>query len=417
MDIPRTRTYTKPMSDAPTVRFFDRTTPPHVSTLILLAGLSALSMNIFLPSLPSISAWYEADYALVQLSVSLFLAVNAVLQILIGPISDRYGRRPVILGGIGIFILMTIGCLLAPTIEIFLAFRMGQAVIVTAMVLSRAVIRDMVPQEQAASMIGYVTMGMAVVPMVGPAVGGMLDNQFGWQASFWFLLLAGAALFWLTWNDLGETATHRSSSFRQQFTEYPELLTARRFWGYSLSAAFTSGTFFAYLGGAPYVGSEVFGLDPATLGIFFGAPAIGYIIGNGLSGRFSARVGINVMILCGTIATTVGLSVSLGLNWAGLKTVWGFFGFMTIVGLGNGLVIPNAMAGMLSVRPQLAGTASGLGGAIMIGGGAALSTFAGVVLTGAESAGPLIALMLVSSFCGLVSIAYTIRREAALQGH
>ena len=294
---------------------------------------------------------------------------------------------------------------------------MGQAVIVAAMVLSRAVIRDMVPQEQAASMIGYVTMGMAVVPMVGPAVGGMLDNQFGWQASFWFLLLAGAALFWLTWNDLGETATHRSSSFRQQFTEYPELLTARRFWGYSLSAAFTSGTFFAYLGGAPYVGSEVFGLDPATLGIFFGAPAIGYIIGNGLSGRFSARVGINVMILCGTIATTVGLSVSLGLNWAGLKTVWGFFGFMTIVGLGNGLVIPNATAGMLSVRPQLAGTASGLGGAIMIGGGAALSTLAGVVLTGAESAGPLIALMLVSSFCGLVSIAYTIRREAALQGH
>ena len=417
MDIPCPRTYTNPMSDAPTVRFFDRTTPPHVSTLILLAGLSALSMNIFLPSLPSISAWYEADYALVQLSVSLFLGVNAALQILIGPISDRYGRRPVILGGIGIFILMTIGCLLAPTIEVFLAFRMGQAVIVTAMVLSRAVIRDMVPQEQAASMIGYVTMGMAVVPMVGPAVGGMLDNQFGWQASFWFLLLAGAALFWLTWNDLGETATHRSSSFRQQFTEYPELLTARRFWGYSLSAAFTSGTFFAYLGGAPYVGSEVFGLDPATLGIFFGAPAIGYIIGNGLSGRFSARVGINVMILCGTIATTVGLSVSLGLNWAGLKTVWGFFGFMTIVGLGNGLVIPNATAGMLSVRPQLAGTASGLGGAIMIGGGAALSTLAGVVLTGAESAGPLIALMLVSSFCGLVSIAYTIRREAALQGH
>ena len=95
------------MSDAPTVRFFDRTTPPHVSTLILLAGLSALSMNIFLPSLPSISAWYEADYALVQLSVSLFLGVNAALQILIGPISDRYGRRPVILGGIGIFMLMT----------------------------------------------------------------------------------------------------------------------------------------------------------------------------------------------------------------------------------------------------------------------------------------------------------------------
>ena len=415
MDIPHPPAYTRPMTPAPAVRFLDRTTPPHISTLILLAGLSALSMNIFLPSLPSIAAWYDADYALVQLSVSLFLGINAILQLFIGPISDRYGRRPVILTGIVIYLVMTVACMVAPTIEIFLACRMGQAVIVVAMVLSRAIVRDMVPQDQAASMIGYVTMGMALVPMVGPAIGGALDTWFGWQASFVFLFVAGIALFWMTWRDLGETNKNPSSSFRQQASQYPELLTSRRFWGYCLAAALGSGAFFAYLGGAPYVGANIFGLDPATLGFFFGAPAIGYATGNFISGRYSARFGVNSMVLWGSIAATVGLGMSLAVDIAGHSTIWTFFGFMTTVGFGNGMVIPNATAGMLSVRPQLAGTASGLGGAIIIGGGAALSAVAGTVLEGAPTPGPLIGLMFGSCALGVASIAYTIRRDAQVR--
>ena len=176
------------------VRFLDRTTPPHIATLILLAGLGALSMNVFLPSLPSMSVYFNADYRLVQLSVTVYLAMNAVLQVFIGPISDRYGRRPVILAGIGIFMAATLGCIFAPTIEVFLVFRMIEAAIITSLVLSRAIIRDMVPQDEAASMIGYVTMGMAVVPMIGPVFGGVLDELFGWQANFWLLFLAGGAI-------------------------------------------------------------------------------------------------------------------------------------------------------------------------------------------------------------------------------
>ena len=258
-------------------------------------------------------------------------------------------------------------------------------------------------------------MGMAIVPMIGPAFGGVLDDLFGWQANFWLLFIAGAVVFWLTWRDLGETATRRPTSFKAQFTEYPELLKARRFWGYSMAAAFASGSFFAYLGGAPYVGTEIFGLSPAALGLFFGAPALGYALGNGISGRFSARIGINRMILWGAMINAMGMALSLGLNLAGLKTVWAFFGCMTFVGFGNGLVIPNATAGMLSVRPRLAGTASGLGGAIMIGGGAGLSAIAGWVLGDGESATPLILLMLGSGLAGLGAIVYTIRREAQLR--
>ncbi len=404
------------MSYASRVRFLDRSTPPHIVTLILLAGLSALVMNIFLPSLPNMTAYFQTEYWLMQLSVAVYLGVNAILQILIGPISDKLGRRPVILWGIGAFCVATLGCIYAPDIYVFLGFRMAQAVIVTAMVLSRAVVRDCVPQDQAASMIGYVTMGMAVVPMIGPAFGGVLDQYFGWQANFWLLLVLGFALFWLTWSDLGETAKVSGLTLGQQFAQYPELLTSPRFWGYAIASGMSSGAFFAYLGGAPYVGTEVFGLTPAELGFFFGAPAIGYFCGNFVSGRFSARIGVNRMVMLGTIINCIGIILSMAMFWMGLGSQWTFFGFMTFVGLGNGMTIPNATAGMLSVRPHLAGTASGLGGAIMLGGGAGLSALAGFLLVPGTGAWPLLWIMLATAICAVIAIQLVIWRSAHLAG-
>ncbi len=404
------------MSTPLPVQFLSRTSPPHIFTLIVLTGLGALSMNIFLPSLPAMTTYFETDYRVMQLSVSLYLAVNAVLQVVIGPISDRFGRRPVLIGGLILFLLATIGCLLARSIEVFLFFRMMQAVVVVGLVLGRAVVRDMYDEAQAASQIGYVTMGMAVVPMIGPAIGGVLDETLGWQANFWMLLALGVLVLTLIWLDLGETAQAKSASFAEQFREYPELLTARRFWGYCLSAGFASGAFFAYLGGAPYVGSEVFGLSATEVGLYFGAPALGYFFGNGISGRYSMRYGINTMVLWGCVVSAAGLTLSLLFFLAGLKTALVFFGFMTFVGLGNGMVLPNATSGMLSVRPHLAGTASGLGGAIMLGGGATLSAGAGALLTRGDGAYPLILIMLTTSILAVIAILYVIRREAQVTG-
>ena len=263
------------MSTRPAVRFLDRTTAPHITTLVLLSGLSALSMNVFLPSLPGMAAYFQADYAVMQLSVSAYLAVSAGAQLAVGPISDRYGRRAVVLAALVLFLLATIGTLVAPTAGWFLAFRMAQAVIATTFVLARAVVRDMVPDEQAASMIGYVTMGMSLAPMIGPVIGGSLDEVFGWKANFALLLLLGLAVTWLTWKDMGETATRGGTPFAEQLRQYPELLTSPRFWGYAAAAAGSSGAFFAYLGGAPWVGANVFGLSPAQLGFYFAAPAVG----------------------------------------------------------------------------------------------------------------------------------------------
>jgi len=190
-------------------RFLDRKTPPHIATLILMAGLSALTMNIFLPSLPGMAAWFDVPYALMQLSVALYLALSAVLQVIIGPVSDRFGRRKVLLAALGLFLIATAGTLLAPTATIFLVFRMAQAVVAAGMVLSRA-----------------------VVPMIGPVIGGVLDEAFGWQANFGLLAVLGVVVLALVWADLGETATLRKVTLGDQLRSYPGLLTSQRFWGY-----------------------------------------------------------------------------------------------------------------------------------------------------------------------------------------
>lgn len=402
------------MAPHPSVRFLDRRSPPHLLTLILLAGLAAMAMNVFLPSLPNMAEDFGVDYRVMQLSVPAYLAVNALLQILVGPLSDRYGRRPVILGSLLLFLLATLGTLLAPTAEVFLFFRMLQAVIVAGMVLSRAVVRDMVPEAQAASMIGYLTMGMAVVPMLSPILGGALDAAFGWQGSFAVMLLAGAGVLALAWADLGETATSRPASFAAQFREYPHLLAARRFWGYCGAATFTSGSFFAYLGGAPWVGSEVFGLSAGAVGVYLGVPALGYILGNFLSGRYSTRIGTDRMVLWGAIVVSAGLMASLLTFRAGWQAPALFFGLFAFMGLGNGMVLPNATAGMLSVRPRLAGTASGLGGAITIGGGAALAALAGMLLTPGSGPYPLLLLMLAAALAAIPCILYVMHRRRRL---
>lgn len=403
------------MAHIPKARFLDRTTPPHIATLILLAGMSAMVMNMFLPSLPKMTEHFDTQYSVMTLSVSLYLGVSGVLQIFIGPISDRYGRRPVLIWGIFGFLVATIGCLLAPTAGTFLFFRMCQAVIAVGMVLSRAIVRDLFEQDKAASMIGYVTMGMAIVPMISPMFGGLLDELFGWKANFALLLILGTLALWLTWKDLGETAVSSGKTLRAQFAEYPELLTSPRFWGYSLAAGFCSGAFFAYLGGGPFVGSDVFGLSPFWVGIFFGAPAVGYFLGNMLTGLLAQRVGVNRLLMTGTLVNASGCALSLLIFLLGFGSPFSFFGLMTFVGLGNGLVIPNATAGMLSVRPHLAGTASGLGGAIMIGGGAALSVLAGASLNETTGAFPLLYIMLgtaLAAVCAMLTVFWRERRLA-----
>ena len=398
------------------VRFLNRSTPPHILTLILLASISALTMNIFLPSLPNIASELNSSTSILGLSVGIYLASSAVLQLIIGPFSDQFGRRPLILWSLIIFCISTLATVFITNTAQFLILRIFQAISASCMVLARAIVRDTTESiEKAGSKIAYVTMGMALVPMVGPAIGGLLDYQYGWEASFWLLFILGLVILIISFFDVGETLSDHNQSFLEQISTYPSLLRSKRFWGYCLSSAFVSGAFFSYLGGAPFVGNEVFGLEPKDLGFWFGAPAIGYILGNFLSGRFSTKIGLDKMIFLGVTTALFGVSISMTISLLDHGSVLSFFGLMTLVGLGNGMSIPNATAAMMSINPKLAGTAAGLGSAIMIGGGAGLSAIANFILIHGSSEIPLIMLMWTSVFCGLCSVAYVSYRKKTLE--
>ncbi|WP_133487231.1 multidrug effflux MFS transporter [Aliiroseovarius marinus] len=404
----------KDVNPAKATRFLDPSTPPSLFTLTFVAAMAAVSMHIFLPSLPGMARHFQANYHLIQLSVALYLFMNGALQLVVGPLSDRYGRRPIIMSGFAIYILATLGCLAAPDVYTFLAFRMMQATVAVGMVLSRAAIRDMVPGDQAASMIGYVTMGMSVVPMLAPSLGGLLDQHYGWKASFWMQSLTGLLALTLLWRDMGETAPRQFDGFAAQFRAYPALLTSPRYWGYCLTATLTSGAFFAYLGGAPYVGSEIYGMTPSRLGYFFGAPAAGYFVGNFLSGRYAVRVGMIRMIFGGALITAFGMIAAMLIFAVGGGSEYIFFGAMILVGVGNGLTLPSANAGIMSVRPELAGSAIGLSGTLMMVGGAGVSAFAGFALGDGMSPMPLLWVMLGSAVLAVVTMLGVIRRERRL---
>ena len=402
------------MDNFPAARFFDRTTQPTMLTLVLLASISALAMNIYLPSLPQMAIEFSTTPAAMGLSVGVYLGTSALIQLFAGPISDRIGRRKIVQISLIIFVIASISCAYAQSFETFLMYRAIQSVAATCMIVSRAIVRDTTDTASSGSRIAYVTMGMAVVPMFSPALGGFIDTNFGWEGTFFVLAGLGVIMLMLSYFDQGETAPVSDKSILGQFQNYPILLTSKRFWGYCLASAFGSGSFFAYLGGAPAVGAEVYALDPQSVGLFLGAPAFGYFFGNFIAGRYSKSIGIDLMVLYGLVLALFGMSLSFAISALGYGSALSFFGFMTFVGLGNGMSIPNATAGMLAIKPELAGTASGLGSAMMIGGGAALSALAGPVLHMGSGDLALIALMWLSVFIGILLILLVIKRNRTL---
>ena len=395
----------------PKPRYFDRTTPPHITTLVLIASLGSITLSIFLASLPEMARYFDVPYALMQLAITGYLALTAFAHLLLGPISDRFGRRPVMLVSIILFIIATLGAVYSTSFEAFMLFRVLQSVMVSGLILSRTIVRDLVAREHAASMIGYVTMGMALVPMLAPPLGGFLAELFGWQSNFHFLNLFALIVFIVCWFDQGETNRNKMASFAEQIKAYPDLLKSRRFWGYALTAAFSAGTFFAYLGGAPFVGSEIYGLSSAQIGAYLMLTPAGYLVGNGISGKYTNRLGIYKMITIGIIITLVGMLGALVSVLVGWDHPMAFFLFTISIGLGNGMTLPSANAGLLDVKPELAGSASGLGGALMTLGGAAFSALSGAMLTASSGPLPLVLCIILASVLALIAALYAIRIE------
>jgi DHA1 family bicyclomycin/chloramphenicol resistance-like MFS transporter len=377
------------------------TSKPHLVTLILLTSVAVMSLNIFLPSLGGIAEEFGVSYTLVALSISAFLLVSAVLQLIMGPLSDRYGRRPVLLVGLVVFVIASLGCALSQDVWAFLGFRMLQGGVVSGMVLGRAIVRDVYAPQEAAKRIAQIGAAMALAPLIAPLVGGILDSLFGWRSVFYLLALSGAAVFVLCWADLGETNQLKQASFAAQFRAYPEVLRSGSFWAYSGVLVFSLGGFYAYLAGAPLVGEEIFDLSTATVGLMMGATAVGFLMGNLVTTRLGARFGSLRLILWGRWLSMLGCLVAALLMALGLLHPGVMFAGAVALGLGNGLTLPGANVGVMSVAPHLAGSASGLSGAVGVVIGAVLTPLVSTLVAGENGAEML---MLSMAACGALAL-------------
>ena len=355
-----------------------------VPLLVVVSMLGPLSLNILLPSLPGLVQVFAASRETVQLTLSLFLAGMAVSQLVLGPLADRYGRRPVLLWALVIFIAASAAACLAATIDGLILARIAQALGATAgITLGRAVIRDLYARDKAASMIGYVTMGMVVAPMLAPSLGGALDERFGWRAIFVACLVLGLLALLATAFLLPETRPRsmRHAGAGEIARRTVRLLRNRRFLGYAGSSALVSAAFFSFVGGAPYLVIDVLGLDKSVYGLWFVLTAGGYMVGNFISGRYSQRIGIDRMILLGSLLALLGAGLILALAWGASPSAMALFVPMILVSLGNGFVLPNAIAAGVSVDPEAAGAASGLMGLLQMGLGGVASFTAGRAAT------------------------------------
>ncbi len=334
--------------------------------MALLAAITALapfSLQVFLPALPAIQASFAIAPGVVQLALSLSILANALANLAYGPLSDRFGRRPVLLVGLAAFVAGSLGCALAPSIELLIGARVVQSVGGAAgMVLARAIVRDLYDRERSASIIAYLTMAMVVAPMLAPTIGAVLLDVASWRAIFVVATGIGVALTWPIVALLAETRTPEARRIAGTFAGASILLSSGQFWSYVLQSTFGISVFFAFISGAPYFMMNVLKRPATEYGLWFILVSGAFMAGNLVSGRFSARIGLDRMVLAGALLGLTGAGLALALLLGGAWTPLALFGPMMAAGLGNGFSVPNAQAGAVSVHPLLAGTASGIAG-------------------------------------------------------
>jgi DHA1 family bicyclomycin/chloramphenicol resistance-like MFS transporter len=385
--------------------------------LILLMAVTSVgptSLNILLPALPELSRLLNSDIGTLQLTISLYLVGLAVAQLIVGPLSDRFGRRPVLMGGLLLTVAASLLAIVMPTVESLIVARVVQAVGASAgIVVSRAIIRDLFGPQRAASVLGLVATVMIAVPTFGPLIGGILDTLYGWQAIFVFLATISFAV--LTWvaltlpETLGLNAPdHKQIGFLQNLKL---LANSRIFWAYVLAGALGSASFFAFLGGGPHVVVTLMGRTSAEYGVWFAITSIGYMAGNFTASRLAVRHHITTMVWAGVSFEAAGVIAATLL--AAFAHHWGpiiLFGPQMLISFGNGLLLPASISGAISVRPQAAGTAAGIIGCTQMAVGAAVTQYTGTLLADASSALPIALVMWGLMLALVLSLAALMRR-------
>ena len=334
-------------------------------TLSAIAGIYILAQVIIVPALPDLGIIFSSDYRTIQLSVSAFSIGAAIVNLIAGPLSDRFGRRPIAIGFFIIFILSSLGSYFSENIYIFLLFRFFQASSAAGMVLARVIVGDIYSGSKATIMFGYISTIMAIGPLIGPLLGGLISDYFGSMQIFNFLTILGLLLFGLIIYDLDETNLNRSANMLSQIKSYPLLLLSMNFWPPTLVSAFSFSIFGIFFVGAPFVAVNVYGLSPSQIGLLLAFIPLGFVPGNIIVGKIVDRFSTKLLLILGSVLLISGPLIAL--LTSNLYThPLAFFLPMLIMGFGTGIIWPVANTAIIQAVPSLAGSASGISSALMV---------------------------------------------------
>ena len=375
----------------------------------LLGSLTAvppLAMDMYLPSLPEVTRSLHAPAATVQLTLTACLAGMALGQLVVGPMSDRWGRRRPLLAGLAVFVVATVLCALAPTVELLVAFRLAQGLAgAAAIVIARAVVRDLYDGMAMARFFSTLMLISGVAPIVAPLIGGQILRVTDWRGVFAVLTVVGVLIGVLVWTRLPETlapAQRHSGGVGEALRSMRALLADRSFTGYTLTGGFAFAALFAYISASPFVIQEIYGASPQTFSLLFGINSVGLVLVGQINGKILVgRVSLDRVLFIGlaivVTAATALLLMSLG--------VFGEVGLLPVAAAlfvlmsAMGITLPNTQALALMRTKHAAGSASALHGTTSVLIGANASPVVGVA--GEDTALPMAVVQLAAALVAL----------------
>ena len=330
--------------------------------LIANTAIGPAATQLFVPSIPAIAVEFDVPIGVAQISFSASLVALAISTLFYGPLSDRYGRLPMLYVGLVVFLVGTTISLFSTDVTILIVGRIIQAVGGAAgMVITRAIVRDIYGPKGAARVLGTLIVATIGAPMLSIVLGGLITDLFGWRWIFGLSLILGLVVATLAWATMrgGEKASGSVAGFADMLRGYGRLIRSPVYIGFVLQGGFGSGSFFSFMAVGPFLMVEVLDRPATEFGAYFALVTLVFMSGNFFGGRLSNRIGLERMVVVGGIAAVTCAAVGLGAFALFGLGVAVMFGTSFFISFGNGLTMPNSQAGALNVMPELAGTASG----------------------------------------------------------